>query len=389
MSIKPASCDGRVLVVDDEVAVARAIARTLEYAGYIVERAEDGARALALLGDHPFDVVVSDINMPNMSGVELLRAVRGHDLDLPVILLTAAPTLETAAAAVELGALSYLTKPLPMPELLQAVERACQLHRVARLKREALKLLGGRENEAGDRAGLLTTFNRMLETMWIAYQPIVSVASKRLYAQEALLRSREPALPHPGAVLSAAERLGRLTELGQRIRALAAEPFAAQDDETLLFVNLHTQDLDDADLVRPSAALSRIAHRVVFEITERAALSDVKDARARVAELRSMGFRIAIDDLGAGYAGLTSFALLEPEFVKLDMSLVRGVHQSSIKQKLIGSMTALCKDMGMSVVGEGVEEPAERDALISLGCDLLQGYLFAKPGKPFQEVGGF
>jgi EAL domain-containing protein (putative c-di-GMP-specific phosphodiesterase class I) len=104
-----------------------------------------------------------------------------------------------------------------------------------------------------------------------------------------------------------------------------------------------------------------------------------------VAELRALGFRIAIDDLGAGYAGLTSFAVLEPEIVKLDMSLVRDVHKHPTKQKLIRSMTALCKDMGMTVVAEGIENVEERDAVIDLGCDLLQGYLFAKPGRAFPE----
>jgi EAL domain-containing protein (putative c-di-GMP-specific phosphodiesterase class I) len=112
----------------------------------------------------------------------------------------------------------------------------------------------------------------------------------------------------------------------------------------------------------------------------------VKDLRARIATLREMGFRIAVDDLGAGYAGLTSFALLEPEIVKLDMSLVRDVHLNSTKQKLVRSMTALARDMGMMVVGEGVETMEERQALEALGCDLLQGYLFAKPSKPFPTV---
>jgi EAL domain-containing protein (putative c-di-GMP-specific phosphodiesterase class I) len=99
-----------------------------------------------------------------------------------------------------------------------------------------------------------------------------------------------------------------------------------------------------------------------------------------------MGYSIAVDDLGAGYAGLTSFTLLEPEIVKLDMSLIRDVHQNSTKQKVVRSMTALAKDMGMIVVAEGVESQAERDCLIDLGCDYLQGYLFARPGPPFPEV---
>jgi EAL domain-containing protein (putative c-di-GMP-specific phosphodiesterase class I) len=154
----------------------------------------------------------------------------------------------------------------------------------------------------------------------------------------------------------------------------------------ILFVNLHTTDLLDAELLSRAAPLSQIASRVVLEITERASLEKVKDVRARVAALREMGFRIAVDDLGAGYAGLTSFALLEPEIVKFDMTLVRDVHRSATKQKLIRSMAELCHDMGMLVVGEGVETAAERDMLVALGCDLLQGYLFAKPGKPFPKL---
>ena len=92
---------------------------------------------------------------------------------------------------------------------------------------------------------------------------------------------------------------------------------------------------------------------------------------------------MAIDDLGAGYAGLTSFASVTPEVVKLDMSLIRGVDKESTKQKLIRSLAAVCKEMGMLVISEGVEIIEERDVLVGLGCDMFQGYLFARPGKPF------
>src|SRR5262249_10274375 len=152
-----------------------------------------------------------------------------------------------------------------------------------------------------------------------------------------------------------------------------------------LFVNLHTMDLLDEDLLSPDSPLSRIANRVVLEITERASLDGVKDVRSRIAALREMGFRIAIDDFGAGYAGLASFALLEPEIVKLDIMLVGDIHVNATKQKLVKSMAELCKDMGIMVVGEGVETAEVRDALVALGCDLLQGYFFARPGTPFPE----
>ena len=90
-----------------------------------------------------------------------------------------------------------------------------------------------------------------------------------------------------------------------------------------------------------------------------------------------------VDDLGAGYAGLTSFAQLEPEVVKLDMSLVRGVHAQPTKQTLVRTMIAMCHELGMQVVAEGIETPQERDAIVEAGCDLLQGYFFARPGPAF------
>jgi EAL domain-containing protein (putative c-di-GMP-specific phosphodiesterase class I) len=187
-------------------------------------------------------------------------------------------------------------------------------------------------------------------------------------------------------VVDASERLERLDLLGRNIRSRAAEPIIGLKDDILLFVNLHVRDLLDPTLADPEQPLSKIASRVVLEITERSSLEEVRDARKRATALRELGFRIAVDDMGAGYAGLSSFALLEPEIVKLDMSLIRDVHQNPIKQKVIRSMTTLAKDMGILIIAEGVETVAERDALIALDCDLLQGYLFAKPGRPFPQV---
>ena len=146
-------------------------------------------------------------------------------------------------------------------------------------------------------------------------------------------------------------------------------------------MNLHARDLADESLTSPDSPLSKIAHRVVLEITERASLNEVRDVRPKIAELRAMGYRIAIDDLGAGYAGLGSFTVLEPEVVKIDMALVRDVDKHPMKKRLIGSIASFCRDMGMLVVGEGVETEEERQALLEVGCGLLQGYLIGRPGR--------
>ncbi|NRA36344.1 MAG: EAL domain-containing protein [Polyangiaceae bacterium] len=362
----------------------RSIRRLLTAKGYEVEEASDGKAAVARSEKGDFDVILSDIAMPGMDGIDLLRAVRRRNLDVPVVLITGEPAVSTAVKALKLGAFHYLTKPVELAELEEVIDKAACLHRMARMKREAARLLGN-PHPTDDDSELEANFQHALGAIWIAYQPIISARTGHLFGYEALLRSRSPTLPYPGAMLDAAERLDRIHQLGRTIRALATEPMP-QRPAANLFVNLHTNDLLDEELFDPNSLLSGIADRVILEVTERASLGQVGDAKKRVAELREMGFRIAIDDLGAGYAGLTSFAQLEPEVVKLDMSLIRDIHISKTKQKLVRSMTALCQDMGMLIVAEGIECTEERDTLMEIGCDLFQGFLFAKPDRPFPDV---
>ena len=376
----------RVLVVDDEDALRRAMQRILERAGYEVVTAANGREATRWLEDiSTLDAIVSDLRMPEMNGLELLRAVRSRDLDLPVLLVTAAPDVASAIEAIDFGAYKYIQKPVDPQVICESVQRAVALRRMARVKREGLALLGQSNVQAADRAGLEASFGGVLRTLWMAYQPIVHAADGKLFGYEALLRANEPKLPHPGAILDAAERLDRLVELGRAVRTAAAAPMA-QAPGAVLFVNLHTRDLADETLFSAESPLARIASNVILEITERASIDEVSDVRDRVARLRELGFRLAVDDLGAGYAGLTSFATLEPEIIKLDMSLVRDVDTNLVKRRVVEQMTRLAHDLNVLVVAEGVETLAERNMLISLGCDLLQGYLLAKPGKPFPPV---
>jgi EAL domain-containing protein (putative c-di-GMP-specific phosphodiesterase class I) len=228
-------------------------------------------------------------------------------------------------------------------------------------------------------------FNRALETLHMVYQPIVCWSERKVFAHEALMRTEEPTLRRPDLFIAAAERLGRMVDLGRQIRKQVAAQINEVQPECV-FVNLHALELNDDELQSPDAPLSKVASKVVLEITERASLDEIGDVQGRLAALRKMGFRIAVDDLGAGYAGLTAFAQLHPEVVKLDMSLVRSVDSHPTKGKLVASMTRLCRELGMKVIAEGVETKEEREALVHAGCDLFQGYLFAKPAKGFTEV---
>jgi EAL domain-containing protein (putative c-di-GMP-specific phosphodiesterase class I) len=228
--------------------------------------------------------------------------------------------------------------------------------------------------------------NRCLATLTLHFQPIVHARTRARFGYEALLRSTDRALPHPGAILDAAERLERITTLGRAVRAHAAKVITnAPVERGLTFVNLHLLDLFDKQLLSPFAPLSKVASRVVLEITERTSVEGQIDLRYRVAELRELGFRIAIDDLGGGHARMGTFSPLDTDFVKLDMSLVRDVDKHQMKQRLIRSVTQLCREQGIQVIGEGVETEAELEVLVDLGCDLLQGYVIARPGMPFVD----
>ncbi|MEO6599785.1 MAG: EAL domain-containing protein [Polyangiaceae bacterium] len=372
--------EAAVLVVDDDEGVLSGLSRLLTQPGVRVCTASSGAAALSLLAVTPFDVLVSDIGMPGITGLKLLHAVREHDLDLPVVLMTGNPNVKTAAAALEYGAFQYLIKPGEAERLRAVVQRATNAGRIARLKRECADAFGSGSFYVGDRAGVESKLNGALRSLWMAYQPIVRRSDGSTFAFEALLRSEEPLLPSPVAILRAAEKMGRVHDVGRAVRSLVAVTAGQmRDDNQLLFVNLHPDDLMDPALYLPSAPLSRLAARVVLELTDRTSLEDVADVAGRVDRLRGLGFRIAIDDVGAGQADPGTFNHLQPEFVKVDIAVVRGVDRDTTKRKIVRALALLCHDMGKQIIAEGVESIAERDALFEAGCDFCQGYLFGRP----------
>lgn len=349
--------------------------------GFAATAVSGAAEALELLGDgHGFAAVVTDLAMPEKSGLDLLRDLRDRrQYELPVVILTGSPTLESAIAAVGDARVRYITKDEAHAALLTALQDMVEDDSAVR--RPA--------SETRQRTASLVEdeFDEVLGQLWMAFQPIVSWRRRTVFGYEALVRSKHPVVSNPGLLFETAERLDRLQDLGRRIRTLIAQCLCEAPPEAIVFVNLHSTDLNDEELYDRSGGLARYADRIVFEVTERASLQCVHNLPERLRALRAAGYSIAVDDLGAGYAGLASFGQLEPEVVKLDMSLVRNIESQPRLQRVVRSMLSACAgDSEILVVCEGVETAAERDVLVELGADLLQGYLFARPAPGFTEA---
>ncbi|MFH2007204.1 MAG: EAL domain-containing protein [bacterium] len=215
------------------------------------------------------------------------------------------------------------------------------------------------------------------------YQPIVTAGDARIFGYEALVRCQAKELASPLVLFDIAERSGRIRPLNRTLRDITIEPLPDLPESEYMFINLHVDDFDDPQLLDPPEALKKHSSRIVLEVTERAAIQDHERFRKHLKILRGYGFKIAIDDLGSGYSALNTLAEVEPEFIKFDMALIRGIDTNPVRQNLIRNMRAFADDLQIQVVAEGVETKGEYETVRDLGCHLIQGYYFARPALPF------
>jgi len=375
MSTPPTSA--AILVVDDQPAVNRYVCRLLTRTGYSVHSACSVTDAQDFLGDHRVDAIVSDIYMPDGTGIDLLRFVRDRDEDVPVLLMTGDPRQDTAVTAVELGASDYLFKPLDVQVLTAKV--AAAIHRYRKLLAERRAYERSVRTAPHSEAELREVLHTTMSTAWLAFQPVV-IPDGRTFGYEALLRS--PDLP-PVSILELAGRIGAVADVAHVVHSLLADRLDDLPDGEVVFINAHPSDISSGLFLAQRAPIRSHASRLVIEITERASIGKVPALKRHIQELREAGYRFAIDDLGAGYASLNSVANLRPDFVKLDDGLVRDLDGNPMKRRLVASVIEVCHDTGMFVVAEGVESESEERCLVDLGCDLLQGF---RVGRPAREI---
>ncbi|MDB4970768.1 MAG: hypothetical protein JWN44_6457 [Myxococcales bacterium] len=219
-----------------------------------------------------------------------------------------------------------------------------------------------------------------------AYQPIVDVDRWEPHAYEALCRPMDESFRSPTELFRAAEDAGQILPLGRVLRELCTVPIGELPEPALLFVNLHPYELNDPRLLDGESGLKLHAQRIVFEITETVELQDFGRTRDLLAKLRGQGYRVALDDLGSGYSGLNLLALLEPDYVKLDMDMVRSIRTNARTARLVRHLLDFARGENMKVVAEGIETTEEYEAVRALGVTLMQGYYFARPSPPFVAI---
>jgi EAL domain-containing protein (putative c-di-GMP-specific phosphodiesterase class I) len=212
----------------------------------------------------------------------------------------------------------------------------------------------------------------------MVFQPIVTLRDNDLVGFEALARFTGPPDQPANLWFDDAVEIGRCVELELLAVAKAVRELVQLPDGAYLTVNVSPMTILDAEFLSLISNVS--CSRIVAEITEHAAIDDYDRLMLSVARLRDSGMRIAIDDTGAGFASLRHILNLEPDLIKLDLTLIRGIHFDQAKQALAASLIAFAEKRGSIIVAEGIEQPEEATALIDLGVDLGQGYLLGKPG---------
>jgi EAL domain-containing protein (putative c-di-GMP-specific phosphodiesterase class I)/CheY-like chemotaxis protein len=367
-----------ILVVDDDAGLRRMLCLVLQRSGHEVDEAGDGTAALNKALKRKYDAAVVDYQMPPPNGLELLSQLCNIQPRCVRILMSGALDLPVVMDAINRGEVTrVIQKPFQQQTILSALEEAFANR--SRLE----ELYVGALSDGFDAQRLQLEECLSTDLLSLALQPIVAASDGSVRGYEALLRSRHLILTDAMRVIAAAETHEMLDRLADRVTELAARILQVMPPAANLFLNVHPGELGDVDLVRRRfSILTPWANRVIVEITERSHVLQIMNWRHAVDFLVGAGFRIAVDDLGAGYNSLSVLAELKPAFAKVDMSIVRNIDQDERKQRLVELLSRFARATNAQLVVEGIETEAEAAAIKRLGADLLQGYLFGRPAPP-------
>lgn len=370
-----------ILIIDDEVSFVELMRFFLENAGFRVISASTPDEGIEKVRLKP-DLILLDLTMPEMNGHEVCKRLKENELSLPIpiIMLTSQDRTLDKVEAFNLGVADYIGKDFPFEEILSRIKNVLrevspEITTLARQERNK-KILELRK--IIDEKNIRTLF-----------QPIVHLSNRSPFGYEALTRGPAMSfLENALDLFTLASEENMFSELNKLCLSLAAKRAVFIRENQFLFLNTDPLFLGE-DYVKHLDFLNGSTLRpqqVCIEITERTCIKNYVKLSTDLNYFKSRGVKVAIDDVGEGYSSLKAIAELKPEFIKIDMGLVRNVNADEVKKTLIQVITDFAKKMHSHLIAEGIETEEEYKALLALGVEYGQGYLFAKPAEHIQTI---
>jgi len=373
----------RILVVDDEPDIGELISAAALKMGLSCVVTTDAANFLSQLTPAT-TLILLDLVMPHVDGVELLRVLAKQDCKAGIVLMSGVGSrvLETAeqlAHALGLSVVGHLSKPFRLQKLQRMLTSATASVVFPPIGSTPLppiqndELLSAVEHDEFD----------------VHYQPLIEMATGNVTGVEALVRWSHPVrgLPFPDQFIGRMEEAGMIGRLDWLVASIGTRDigqFADCNGAVLnLSVNVSVSSL--RDLTFPERLLSLVARNGVsvdnltIEITESGLIQEPETTLDVLTRLRMRRVKLSIDDFGTGYAMMQQLRNVPATELKVDRSIVAGIHKSARDRIMIQKTIEIGHELGMKVVGEGVETQAQVDFLREKLCDSMQGYLFSRP----------
>lgn len=383
----------RVIVADDDESIRIWLRHLIEVTDglELVGEARDVATAVEIARTTQPDVAVVDVRMPGGGGPEGAQLIQMFSSTTQVLAFSAYDMTPQVLGMIEGGASGYVVKSGNDREILTAIRSVAE---------GGVYLSPGVDAKVMNhlRDSLVTSGQRMLQRSRIVslvedvlarraitmhYQPIVDLATNGVVGYEALARIDSERRQPPNVWFDDAETVGRLAEFEHLAISTAIAGLDRLEPTDFLAINISPRSATGPIL--DEALGGAPVQRLVLEITEHAAVADYTQLSQSLEPLRARGLRVAIDDVGAGYASMAHVLNLAPEIIKLDRSFTAGIDRHANRQSLVGTMRAFAAQTESVLLAEGIETLDELQTMGSLGVGLGQGYLLGHP-MPLAEV---
>lgn len=379
----------RILVIDDEETVGRFICDATDVMGISCSATSDSDTFFRELTPE-VTLIMLDLVMPHTDGIEVLRMLAQQGCRIPIVLMSGIgkrvmESAEQLAASLGLNVVGHLAKPFRLDQLealllRQIAESAPRVERVV--------LSAGITDEEIRNA-------IVHEEFVVHYQPQVQLSSNRVVGIEALVRWKHPerGLVFPDLFISRLETLGLIDQLGWIVARFALQEtrqiVTLDGISPVLSLNVSVFSLRDLQFTDYFMAMLRQhdvhPSNVILELTESGLIKELSSTLDVLTRLRMKQVKLSIDDFGTGYAMMQQLRLVPATELKIDRSFVRNMHSSDSDRVMVQKTMEIGHDLGMTVVAEGVETIEQLEFLRSIGCDVVQGYLFSRP-LPIEQL---